>query len=162
MNLGDLIAEHSGPPVNIEAIIRELDIQLDKKADLDQEISGQIEKIGSGCYKISVNKSDHYYRQRFTMAHELGHFLYHFHLIGDGVDDNTAYRSAPEGRFFNKKILPSHETEANQFAASVLMPKDLVLSEWEKSQNLADVSKRFQVSQQAMQYRLQGLGVTVG
>ena len=67
-------------PVNIEGIIRSLGVELDKKAELDDDISGQIEKLPDGSYKISVNKNDHYFRQRFTMAHELGHFK-HRHVI---------------------------------------------------------------------------------
>ncbi|RDD63201.1 ImmA/IrrE family metallo-endopeptidase [Ferruginivarius sediminum] len=97
------------------------------------------------------------------MAHELGHFLYHAHLISDGVDDNRAYRSAPEGRFYNRSIGKAEETEANRFAAGLLMPRDLVLAEWEKTGSLSEVAKRFQVSKQAMRIRLEGLlGVEFG
>jgi len=74
--------------VNIEAIIRDPGIELDKKADLDGEIAGQLERTAAG-YRIAVNKSDHYFRKPFTMAHELGHFMLHGHLIGEGRDDNT-------------------------------------------------------------------------
>ncbi len=135
MSLDKILREHAGPPVNIEGIIRDLGIRLDKRADLDSEISGQCERLDDGTYKISANKSDHYYRQRFTMAHELGHFLYHSHLLEDGVDDNRAYRSTADGRFFNKLIGPAEETEANRIAANVLMPKDLVVWEWEELGN---------------------------
>ncbi|MEC9347620.1 MAG: ImmA/IrrE family metallo-endopeptidase [Pseudomonadota bacterium] len=161
MSLEKIFREHAGPPVNIEGIIRDLGIKLDKRAALDPEISGQCERLDDGTFKISVNKSDHYYRQRFTMAHELGHFLFHSHLLEDGVDDNRAYRSTADGRFFNRLIGPAQESEANRFAANVLMPRDLVAGEWKRLGNLLEVSKRFQVSKPAMQIRLRTLGIEV-
>jgi Zn-dependent peptidase ImmA (M78 family) len=159
VKLATILQEHAGPPVNIEGIIRSLGIKLDKRADLDPEISGQCERLDDGTYKISANKSDHYYRQRFTMAHELGHFLYHSHLLQDGVDDNRAYRSTTDGQFYNRLIGKDQETEANQFAASVLMPKQAVLDAWGRLQDLASISEEFQVSRPAMRIRLSTLGV---
>lgn len=157
-NLKQIFEEHKGPPVRIEGIIRAFGLELDKKADLDDEISGQIEKIDSDSYKISVNKNDHYYRQRFTMAHEFGHFILHSHLISDGVDDSRAYRSVPEGRFYNRLIGKSEESEANRFAAGILMPASLVREHWQLSNGSApDLAKKFQVSEQAMKIRLNSL-----
>ena len=163
MDLERIFREHQGPPVNIEGIVRSLGIELDKKASLDPEISGQIERLGNNKYKISTNGSDSYFRQRFTIAHELGHLLYHSHLIGDGVDDNRAYRSVADGKFYNRSITAREETEANRFAASLLMPKESVLSVWENSgRSLKDTAKKFQVSMQAMRIRLESLDVPSG
>lgn len=148
----------SEAPVNIEGIIRSLGIELDKKAELDDSISGQIEKLSTGAYKISVNKNDHYFRQRFTMAHELAHFLFHRSLIGDGVDDNKAYRSTSEGRFYNTNITGKHETQANQFAASVLMPESLIIElRDEFGDDLDGLSNKLQVSKQAISIRLSAM-----
>lgn len=113
-------------PINIESIIADLGILLDKKADLDSEVSGQIESLPDGGYKISVNKAENYFRRRFTMAHELGHYLLHKALIGKGIGDSKAYRSTPCGEFYNKNIGQQQETEANQFAANLLMPWSLI------------------------------------
>lgn len=159
-DLRSILRQYAGPPVNIEAIIRAFGLKVDKKADLDPEIAGQIERLPDGTFKISANRLDHYYRQRFTLAHELAHYLYHSHLIGDGVDDSKAYRSIPEGQFYNTQIGPTEETEANRFAAAVLMPSDLVRSVWEETPNVSQVAQKFQVSSQAMEIRLRGLGLT--
>ena len=67
MTFRDIVRQHIGPPVNIENIIRGLGIQLDKKAELDSEISGQLERLGPDSYRISANKTDHYLRQRFGL-----------------------------------------------------------------------------------------------
>lgn len=158
----DLIEEHSQkPPVNVEAIIRGVGIDLDKKADLQDGIAGEIALLDSGKYKISANKDDHYYRQRFTISHELGHFLYHRELIGDGVDDDKMYRSTEEGNFYNTKIQKQQETEANRFAAFLLMPESLITSSLEAGASLKELSTMFQVSQSAMEIRLSGLGLNV-
>src|SRR5690606_19313811 len=139
--------------------IRGMGLELDKKADLDPDIAGQIEPTPSGTYRISVNKNDHYFRQRFTMAHELGHYLYHRDLIDGGVDDTKAYRSTDIGRFYNARIMPYHETEANKFAAVFLMPQDAIERLLDQGVDDAkELAKRFMVSRSAMRIRLEGLG----
>ena len=154
--------------VNIEFIILMLGIELDKKAQLNSDVLGELscseDNFGNKKYKISINFNDHYYRQRFTMAHECGHFLLHKELIGSGVDDNKAYRSSSIGNYYNKLILPQHETEANKFAAGVLMPigvinaiaDDLKIDDLNNSTNddIKNLAKKLKVSEQALKIRL--------
>jgi len=150
----------SASPINIEGLIEELGLSLVRKAHLDPEISGQIESLPDGKYQISANANDSYFRRRFTMAHELSHFLLHRDLIGDGVDDTPAYRSTDAGKFYNQKILPRHETEANKLAARILMPADLVRESFERRLgNVTAMAADFQVSKEAMAYRIKGLGL---
>ncbi|MBW6416439.1 ImmA/IrrE family metallo-endopeptidase [Celeribacter sp. PS-C1] len=160
-NFRDIAAKHLGPPVNIEAIIRSMGIALNKKADLDDQISGQLKRLPANKFEISANKSDHYFRQRFTMAHELGHYLLHAHLIGEGVDDSVAYRSEPFGEFYNEMISATEETEANQFAARLLMPKSKIIECVGVGDSISELAKKFQVSKQAMNIRLQALGYII-
>lgn len=158
MNKADEIL--SVAPVNIEALIEAAGLQLERKAQLHPSISGQIERLADGGYKISVNEKDNYFRRRFTMAHELAHFLAHRDLIGEGVDDTPAYRSTDLGQFHNKKIKATHEAEANRLAARLLMPEELVTKYFsELGQDIPNMAKKFQVSEQAMSYRLQALGL---
>ncbi len=148
------------PPVNIEALIQLFNIELDKNAALSPGISGEIRKLENGRYKISVNKNDHYFRQRFTMAHELGHFLFHLDKIGDGTNDDIKYRSSEKGAFYNTVMQLKEEMEANKFAASVLMPEDLLINYAHTRMHppqLAELAKQFQVSKAAMEIRLEGL-----
>jgi Zn-dependent peptidase ImmA (M78 family) len=151
----------SSAPVNVEAIIRDLGIELNKNADLDDEIAGQIEKIGGERYKISSNKKDHYFRKRFTLAHELGHYLLHSDLIQDKFVDNKMYNYNDKMyRLYNKGISQFHETQANKFAATLLMPEDLVRECWRlTAPDLRKMANDFQVSPKAMEIRLQGLGL---
>lgn len=157
--LADLLERFGGPPVNIEAVIRGLGIELDKKAALKSDISGQIEKLSNKTYKVSVNASDNYFRQRFTMAHELGHYLLHRELIGDGLYDDRAYRSTETGTYTNKLVGPAEEAAANRIAARILMPADKVTSEAREVSSVEALAQRFQVSRRAMDIRLQSLGI---
>jgi len=145
-------------PINVEGLIESFGISLDRKANLHADIAGQIERIDDQHFRISVNANDHYYRRRFTMAHELGHYLMHKDLLGAGTDDNRAYRSVDAGKFHNTNITPQHETEANRFAANLLMPAHLVKRYfYEADGDLEKLSKRFQVSSEAMKHRLASL-----
>jgi len=153
----------SNAPVNVEAIIHCWGIELDKNAELPEGVAGQIRKKQDGGYKISVNKKDHYYRQRFTMAHELGHFMYHTMEMGDlGTMDSVKYKSLD-----NSNIGDQEEIEANKFGASILMPEDLIIKHaLEKKviidnkineDGLKEIAKIFQVSYQAMEFRIKTL-----
>lgn len=147
------------PGVDVEDLIRSFNVYVDMNAHLHPDIVGQIEKRGDS-YLISVQGTDHPNRKRFTAAHELGHFLFHRDLLSDGVDDNKMYRSTDAGRFYNKNIQPRHETEANNFAAFVLMPEHLVRSEHIRQHGeLRALARAFGVSPAAMRIRLQNLGL---
>jgi len=157
----EIIQEHtSDAPVKIEHLVEAFDVKLNRNADLHPQIAGQIERLPNGSYEISANAKDHYYRRRFTIAHELGHYLLHKRLIDSGVDDTKAYRSLNIGKFNNTKIGPEQEAEANKAAARLLMPAKLVRRYYEElNGDVEALAKKFQVSYEAMGYRLQGLGL---
>lgn len=158
----DKIRKHTiSYPVNVEAAIRDVGIRLTKNANLSDGIAGQISRLDNGRFEISSTKTDHYYRQRFTMAHELGHFVMHRSLIGEGVDDNTKYRSTVEGEFYNTNIDEMHERQANAFAAKVLIPSQLLKDHLtdNQEQNLVEVATAFQVSPSCMRWRLKNLSL---
>lgn len=113
-----------GPPVAIGNIARLLGIEVLASA-LSSEISGQIRlRPNDGVYEIKVNIADPAVRQRFTVAHEVGHFLLHRNDIdGDGITDSILFRS---------KLSTKKEVEANKVAARLLLPWNLV-TEWTKS-----------------------------
>jgi Zn-dependent peptidase ImmA (M78 family) len=148
------------PPVDVEGIIRALGIEYVEEPRPDS-LSGLIERYGDG-YRIIVNSDHSRVRRRFTAAHELGHYVYHRDLIGDGIYDDAAYRTGDlTGRFRNPKIRLEHETQANRFASVVLMPSGL-MDRLQHEQNLdmrnpTDVqvlARLLDVSEQALRIRL--------
>ncbi len=140
-------------PVDVVSIIR--DAGIDYREDfLGDDVSGMIERVGPDHYAITVNLADGLPRRRFTAAHELAHYIYHRDLIGSGLMDNRAYRCAPTGKFRNENIKPHHETEANQFAANLLMPAHLIrMLENQGITDTAEQARRLGVSVPAMRIR---------
>ncbi len=158
-----LLANHKvlNSPVPVEAIARalEIEIKLDK---VDDDLSGFIVRDKQSRKAIiGANKSHHPHRQRFTIAHELGHFLLHEgHMIyldekGDALRVNLRNSELARGE-------DNDEKEANLFAAELLMPaaflrtdlhgKDLDLLG--DSDFLEKLAKKYKVSTQALIFRL--------
>lgn len=145
-----VIAKHwDSTPVPIDAIIRDIGLSLSYEP-MDDNISGYIERQ-NGSYRIVVNATHAPTRRRFTAAHELGHFIYHRDLLGEGVGDNRAYRTDGTNRP-NPNIRPIHERQANSFAANVLMPRHRLSAV--AGESTATLATRFGVSQAAMRIRL--------
>tara|TARA_R100000655_G_scaffold35870_2_gene69715 strand:+ start:88 stop:846 length:759 start_codon:yes stop_codon:yes gene_type:complete len=136
--------EQQEAPVRVGVICEQLGINLVEKLGPDS-LCGSIVKDGDD-YTITVNSMHHPNRQRFTIAHELAHYLQHRHLIGDGVVDDALYRSN-----LSSKI----EREANTIAARILMPDHLL--EYigaQEEDDMEAVALRFGVSRQALALRL--------
>lgn len=143
------------PPVRIERITKNLGIEI-RSGDLG-DVSGMIVRSGGGAI-IGVNSTQVRQRQRFTIAHELGHFLLHEGLTNH-VDHNYRinYRSKESSKATNVD-----EIEANFFAASILMPKRFLdeLSAYEaldSDSDVAELARGFDVSRHAMSLRLANL-----
>lgn len=159
-NIYELISHHIREiPVKLEALFDEAGIAYTVKP-LGEDVFGCLKRLPDGKFEITVNSSNSVNRQRFTAAHELGHFVLHRHLLGNGVSDNTAYRSVSGSECYNSNITARHETEANMFAASVLMPTHAVISCWmEGMRDVSELSSKFGVSSAAMGIRLRSLNL---
>jgi Zn-dependent peptidase ImmA (M78 family) len=91
-------------------------------------------------------------RIRFTIAHELGHWICH----ARGMDDAPTYcRSQDLAQDANRAL----EREANVFGAELLMPEAAVRAAWVAFPDIADVAERFAVSALAAQWRLYSFGL---
>jgi Zn-dependent peptidase ImmA (M78 family) len=112
---------------------------------------------------IGVNASHARTRQRFTIAHELGHLL--LHESRAMIVDTHVYRRDEVSSMGTER----EEREANRFAAELLMPADLIIAEAEAlvdeqpsvtARRLVEqLAVRFDVSAQAMEIRLGNLGI---
>lgn len=139
-------------PVKVAGIARALGIEV-KSATLKPKISGQIQPSDSSesGYRIRINRHEPKVRQRFTVAHEIGHYLLHRNHIGEGLEDTILYRST---------LSDAREAEANRLAADLIMPKPLVLKLARElgrpldSESVASLANLFEVSEAAMRIRL--------
>jgi Zn-dependent peptidase ImmA (M78 family) len=161
----------------IQAYIKELtkdmyegyELQLDKlckelglnyfEADFEDNISGAIVKDGnSSVYSIYVNRKHARNRQRFTLAHEIGHYISYKsnsyskeELEEKGCFEDQALSYRKEGKHSDA------ETEANLIAAELLMPKEIVEKFMEEELTPEEMAKLFYVSTSAMTIRLKDL-----
>lgn len=160
-------AQLIGGKVDVVKIAKYLGVEIIYHS-FEDDVSGVL-SLRNDKAKIGVNKSHHKNRQRFTIAHELGHFML-AHTRPDSVFvDKKGQHTAVI--FRNQKSASGEdkqEREANAFAAALLMPAPVVQSEVEKirmelagdneeGSEILRLSKQFQVSMDAMAYRLAGL-----
>lgn len=139
------------PPVDLDSIARDLGIKVYKRP-LGKAIAGQImrDRISGGPsgFSIWVNSEEHPNRQRFTLAHEIAHFILHRDLIETGIVDDTMYRSS---------LSNYYEVQANRLAADILMPVRLVKAWRVREIDPVRLAILFRVSSEAMKIRLQSI-----
>jgi Zn-dependent peptidase ImmA (M78 family) len=122
---------------------------------VDPTISGMI-TVDNETSQILVNVSDPPQRKIFTVAHELGHKVLHLENGGKYVDSQlNMFRGNPNADSEEQR----KEVEANQFAAALLMDENLVRELWPRINSVYRMADLFQVSQSAMGYRLDNLGL---
>jgi Zn-dependent peptidase ImmA (M78 family) len=98
-------------------------------------------------YVIFVDSKEPAVRQRFTAAHEIGHFLLHRDSIHGKVEDNYLLRA--------HGMSNRQEVEANEFAADLLMPWQLINQAMDSGiTSVDDLANHFKVSRLAMGIRL--------
>ncbi|WP_035303930.1 ImmA/IrrE family metallo-endopeptidase [Brevundimonas aveniformis] len=150
----DLLDDHDvvGPAVPVDGIARALGLEI-KEGKLG-DVSGMLVRTDAGAV-IGVNSKHSEGRKRFTIAHELAHFLLHTGLLTHvDRDFRVNYRNEESSQATNVE-----EIEANYFAASLLMPFDfLEMLDAEDAvaddEEAAALARTFGVSQHAMSLRL--------
>jgi Zn-dependent peptidase ImmA (M78 family) len=150
-----IVARNSAsPPVNVMRMAAELGILVKSTSALPNDVSGRIFKssLAQNGYCIEINANDSTTRQRFTLAHEIAHYVLHRDLIGDGISDDAMYRSS---------LSSEYEVQANRYAAEILLPTALLKREYRACPALAVLSKTFGVSEEALRIRIKQLGLGV-
>lgn len=154
----------SRPPVNVSNIIKKLGL-IHKEHDLGANVSGVL-YIEKGTGIIGYNSGESPERRRFTLAHELGHYILHRfdkELFVDQKKFKVMYRDESSSTGELKQ-----EREANAFAAAILMPKEMLLKEIQKfhfdlagedEDMIKKLAAKFEVSTQAMTYRIANLNL---
>lgn len=148
-------------PVDPVVVANKYGIRANNAVFSDEGIAGLTAKRG-GELLLLVNQNDHPFRKRFTIAHELAH---HFLHLFDEEDEEIVHNKIDlfrfaepaKGRPFSKRRMM--EIEANRFAAALLMPEALVREQWKKTPSIVEMARIFNVSEEAMGYRLDELGL---
>ncbi|MBF0097188.1 MAG: ImmA/IrrE family metallo-endopeptidase [Magnetococcales bacterium] len=154
-SLGAKIAGHLnyGPNGDIEAAVRKAGgrIEFRDPWELDLGDSGSVRIRDLYDFVIFISTFTSSSRDRFTIAHELGHYVLHYFIPfrnsprSGGEDRTMICARAGEGRV---------EWEANWFAAGFLMPQDKFREALEQECGDFDlVAERFGVSSKAAEIR---------
>lgn len=140
------LTESTSAPLSEAAITEQPRIEVQRVGSL---IGSGATAWSRGLWRIRINGAEPITRQRFTLAHEFKHIL-------DAASEDVIYRHLPHGSARDRHI----EAVCDHFAACLLMPKAWVKKAWgEGTQDLGQLSWKFEVSQQAMLIRLQYLGL---
>jgi Zn-dependent peptidase ImmA (M78 family) len=151
-------------PVNVEEVAKHLGLRV-LSMELEEGVSGLlITKPDMSC--IVINDGDPSVRQRFSIAHEIAHFcMKHQFEPGEHVHVDRGHRISHRDQRSSAGT-DLKEIEANQFAASLLMPAALLKQSIEDlgteelyDEHVTKLAAKFNVSEQAMTIRLSVLGL---
>ncbi len=137
--------EEVAPPINLDKVIKESGLSIKIGPFNDPDIMGMYDRKQS---IILLSEKDNLVRKIFTAAHELGHYYLH--------------KDKPNEIFFRKDFYlldendKVQEQEANWFAASLLMPRQM-FAFFYKKMNIEQLAKLFQVSSTAVYFRIKNL-----
>jgi Zn-dependent peptidase ImmA (M78 family) len=143
----------TSPPVPIEDLVMGCGVQV-LPWDF-QNIDGVVVELDGGAV-IWVNETQAKTRQRFTLAHELGHHLlrhvdaFHLDLGGELAPSATGRNPGYDWRA---------ERSANEFAANLLMPATMIRRAATTTTEVGALASRFKVSPAAMGFRLTALQI---
>lgn len=138
----------NNPPTDIVGLANALGLTV-MEEDLGTdagEIVRDVRRGGFSGYSIRVNASDPHVRQRYTIGHEIAHFLRHRDRVQNRLRDDQMYRSGHG---------TTVENEADALAADLLMPRR-VIGELRKAgvTRVEELAAKFDVSVAAMNRRL--------
>jgi Zn-dependent peptidase ImmA (M78 family) len=159
----ELISEFKETPGGcVKRLILSLGIPVKMSSSLG-DLSGQIQ-YGKKGFEIVINADQVETLQRFTAAHLLGHYHLHRDLMireaqrhgGECTHDDILNN----GPMVNptEPFTRAHETQANMFAANLIMPGGLIEKNWDGS-NVVEMADAFCVTAQAMRLRLHALKI---
>jgi len=128
------------PGSSLEFLVSELGGNIEVTNPFKTTKGETIHIRGQGDFTIYIPDFTSPNRDRFTVAHELGHYILHSKfgetpMIAHREDHNIA------------------EREANWFAAALLMPKDIFIHKSKEGLSNSELSSYFKVSQQAIEVR---------
>ena len=142
-------------PIPIEALCRQFDIIDIRDLETDGFEAALLTDVHKASGAILVAQGGSHHRRRFSIAHELGHFLIPTHLppVGGGFrcsSEDLRLQTAREQDRHSRM-----EAQANQFAALLLMPPPLLRAELRAIRtpdvtNIVRLARMFDVSKDAM------------
>jgi Zn-dependent peptidase ImmA (M78 family) len=137
-------------PVALDKVLGQYDFTVASGAFEDKDVSGAMERSDKIIYVADDEIPN---RKAFTVAHELGHYFLHVNKQHD-----VFYRSQIINLTDEKQ---GEESEANWFAASLLMPESQLCHYFSVTRDIGELATIFGVSSTAVYYRLKNLGLLI-
>jgi Zn-dependent peptidase ImmA (M78 family) len=148
-------------PVPVERVAKRLGATV-RYSPFEDSLSGLI-TIKDGIPIIGINALHHPNRQRFSIAHEIGHLVLHGEFLIDHVHVDKSFS-------LNRDELSARgedalEIDANAFASELLVPREWLRNaiprdaDFDDERTLAAIARQFKVSTTAMQHRLLSLAM---
>lgn len=150
------------PPIDLESAATAIGVTLVRER-LEGDVSGFLLITRTAPPIIGINVRHKLPRQRFSLAHELGHLLLHAPTSGDASFVDKSFLIMKRDSRSGLGVLV-HEVEANFFAAEVLMPaeslyRDIATTDQMDKKTLQrHLADRYAVSEEAVRFRLSNLG----
>ncbi|MBK6607736.1 MAG: ImmA/IrrE family metallo-endopeptidase [Leptospiraceae bacterium] len=151
------LIEYKSGAVDLNKVAEKLGIRVIEE-DLPDNVSGVLDCRTKEEPIVLLNSHHHPNRRRFSLAHEIAHFVLH-KMSGVHMDTKIFLRS-DSPNLHGIKI----EREANQFAAELLMPEEQIRVAWKNlpenwfdEKPLEIIAKQFKVSEGALFIRLKQL-----
>jgi Zn-dependent peptidase ImmA (M78 family) len=136
-------------PLDVKSVAHKMGIKVNESTTLPDAVSGILEKDEGGHWTIYTNVRQHPNRQRFAIAHELGHYCLH-RFQETFFEDRIFFRG-----------LESIKTEyqANMFAYKILIPEYQLLKLLNNGiRDIEELAKKFGVSTLALRIHAKNLG----
>jgi Zn-dependent peptidase ImmA (M78 family) len=134
-------------PLDLNAVLERYALSLKKGPFSDKNISGAFSRADNSIY---ISDQDGPERQSFTVAHEIGHYKLHEDRGTEILLRTQVWQFLGQDRI---------ESEANWFAANLLMPEEAVQRMWKVTKDISKLAAIFGVSKTAMSFRLKDLGL---
>lgn len=140
-------------PVPVIEIATRLGIKVLSDPDYHRGGNGHIEIDEQGNASIIVNENQPPVRKRFTIAHEIAHFIFDKDYLKEhGAIDRNGNAADPSYR--------GRERRANYFAAHLLMPEEQFVEQFLALDDIEKVADYFSVSRDAARFRAINTGLT--
>ncbi|MBW1783202.1 MAG: ImmA/IrrE family metallo-endopeptidase [Deltaproteobacteria bacterium] len=134
------------PPVDLKSILAQKGYEyIEVDTFLDNVDGLFLRDESDGKIYAAVNANHHVHRQRFSLAHELGHILMNhdlnYYRPYITIDDPPTEKTHTDAEL-------AFEKEANAFAGELLVPLEMLKKEFKNTTDLTQLSKIFCVSPQ--------------
>ena len=151
----ELVDEYTSTfPVDLLTLARKLGLRVFTTKSFKDSKSGEIVKISDDDYHIYLNAKHPYKRNRFTLAHEIAHYIHHREEMGssdplENYRNDTPKISLARTNGGSGKL----EIEADHYGAALIMPEAEFIRVWNEKDLVDDVADHFDVSVSAADTR---------